>query len=91
MTRLHWDLIGWGGYWSGGSGGSVIQVVQLVQVVQEARMISIDDMPSENIWFSWSKSSNYREMLGRHARDRRTEESGKYRSVLVDQKPQKLH
>ena len=21
LTRLHWDLIGWGGHWSGGSGG----------------------------------------------------------------------
>ena len=59
LTRLHWDLIGWGGYWSGGSGGPVIQVVQLVQVVQVARMISIDDMHSENIWLSWSKSSIY--------------------------------
>ena len=38
-------LIGWGGHWSGGSGGPVIQVVQVV------RMTSIDDMPSENIWF----------------------------------------
>ena len=45
---LDWALIGWGGHWSGGSGGPVIQVIQVVQVV---RMISIDDMPSENIWF----------------------------------------
>ena len=31
------------------------------QVVQVVRMISIDAMRSENMWFSWSKSSNYRE------------------------------
>ena len=32
-------------------------MVQVVQVVQVVRMISIDDMHSENIRFSWSKSS----------------------------------
>ena len=62
-TGLDWALIGWGGHWSGGSGGPVIQVVQVV------RMISIDDMHSENIRFSWSKSSNYQEKLKCHACD----------------------
>ena len=68
LTGLHWDLIGWGGHWSGGSGGPLIQVIQVVQVVkgvQVVRKISIDDMHSENILFSWSKSSNYREKLRR--------------------------
>ena len=32
-------------------------------------MISIDYMHSENIWFSWSKSSNYRGKLRCHACD----------------------
>ena len=59
-------LIGWGGHWSGGSGGPVIQVVHVVQVVQVVRMISIDDIHSENIWFSWCKSSNYHEKLRCH-------------------------
>ena len=61
--------MGWGGHWSGGSGGPLIQVVQVVQVI---RIISIDDMNSENIWFSWSKKSNYQEKLRCHARDGRT-------------------
>ena len=55
-------------------------------------MISLDYMHSENIWFSWSKPSNYQEKLRCHACDERTDrrtESGKSRSVLVDQKPQK--
>ena len=34
-----------------------IQVIQVVQVVQVGRMISLGDMHSENIWYSWSKSS----------------------------------
>ena len=32
-------------------------------------MISLDDMHSENIWFSWSKPSNYRGKLRCHACD----------------------
>ena len=32
-------------------------------------MISLDDMQSENIFFSWSKSSNYRGKLRCHACD----------------------
>ena len=43
-------------------------MVQLVQVV------SLDDMHSENIWFSGSKPSNYREKLICHACDGGTEE-----------------
>ena len=30
-----------------------------VQVVEVVRMISLDDIHSENIWFSWYKPSNY--------------------------------
>ena len=61
----------------------VVQVIQVVQVVQVVRMISIDDRHSENIWFSWPKSSNYQEKFRYHACDIRTadarteEESGK--------------
>ena len=33
-----------------------LRVVSVIQVVQVVRMIRIDDMHSENIWFSWSKS-----------------------------------
>ena len=54
----------------------VEKVVQVVQVVQVVRIISPDDMHSENIWFLWSKPSNYQEKLRCHARDGRTE-SGK--------------
>ena len=49
----------------------VIHVVQVVQVVQVVRMISIDDMPSENIWFY---GLNYGEKLRFHACDERTDE-----------------
>ena len=57
LTGLQWDLIGWSGHWSGGSGGPVIQVIEVVQVVQvvpvvqAVRMIGIDDMHSESVWF----------------------------------------
>ena len=57
----------------------VIQVVQVVQVVGVVRTISLDDMHSENIWFSSYKPSKYREKLLCHACDgeRTEEESGK--------------
>ena len=67
-------------------------MVQVVQVIQVVRMISLDDIYSENIWFSWCKPSNYREKLVCHACDGgRTEEEeiGNWCSVLADQKPQK--
>ena len=67
-TGLAWALIGWGGHWSGGSGGPVIQVGQVVQLV---RMISVDGMHSENIWFSWI---NHQIIKKRHACDGRTDE-----------------
>ena len=47
----------------------LIQVVQVVQVVRVVRTISLDDMHSENIWFSCYKPSKYREKLIRHACD----------------------
>ena len=37
-------------------------------------MISLEDMHSENMWFSWSKPSNYREKLRYHACDGGMEE-----------------
>ena len=59
-------------------------MIQVEKVVQVVRIISPDDMHSENILFLWSKPSNYQEKLRCHACDeltdggRRTEEeSGK--------------
>ena len=52
----------------------VIQVIQVVHVIQVVRMISLDDMHSENIWFPWSKPSNYQGKLRCHACDGRTDE-----------------
>ena len=61
---LYWDALGCTGlYWA----------VQLV------RMISLDDMHSENIWFSWSKPSNYQGKLRCHTRDGRTDGGGKWK------------
>ena len=42
------------------------------------RLNSIDNMHSGNMWFSWSKSSNYQEKLRCHACDGRTED-GKWK------------
>ena len=47
----------------------VVQVVRVIQVVRVARTTSLDDMHSENIWFSWYKPSKYREKLICHAVD----------------------
>ena len=47
-------------------------IVRVVQVVRVARTTSLDDMHSENIWFSWYKPSKYREKLICHACDKRT-------------------
>ena len=58
----------------------VVQVVWVVQVVRVARTTSLDDMHSENIWFSWYKPSKYREKLICHACDGRTED-GRRRKV----------
>ena len=52
----------------------VVQVVWVVQVVRVAGTTSLDDMHSENIWFSWQKPSKYREKLICHACDGRTDE-----------------
>ena len=62
----------------------VVQVVQEVQVIQVTRMISLDDMHSENKWFSWCKPSNYQGKLRSHARDEGTDgrtEDGKWKIV----------
>ena len=58
----------------------VIQVVQVVQVVLVVRTISLDDMHSENIWFSWYKPSKYREKLICHACDGGRTEDGRTES-----------
>ena len=57
----------------------VVQVVWVVQVVRVARTTSLDDMHSENIWFSWYKPSKYREKLICHACDERTDVGGKWK------------
>ena len=49
----------------------------MFQVVSVVRMISLDDMHSENLWFSWFKPSNYGEKLRCHACDGRTDERWK--------------
>ena len=43
-----------------------------VKVVGVVRVVSLDDVHSENIWLSWSKPANYREQLRFHAYDIRT-------------------
>ena len=71
----------------------VVQVFQAVQVVSVVRMISLDDLHSENIWFSWFRPSNYREKYRCHACNGRMDErkeSGKKCSILEEQKPQKV-
>ena len=57
----------------------MVQVVQVVQVVRVARTTSLDDMHSENIWFSWYKPSKYREKLICHACDGGRTEDGKWK------------
>ena len=47
----------------------VVQDVQIVQVVQVVKVVSLDDMHTEDIYFTWSKQSNYRENLRCHACD----------------------
>ena len=44
-------------------------MVQVIQVIQVVRTISLDDMHSENIWFSCYKPSKYRKKLICHACD----------------------
>ena len=52
----------------------------MVQVVGIVRTISLDDMHSENIWFSSYKPSKYREKLLCHACDgERTNGGGKWK------------
>ena len=41
----------------------VVRVVRVIQVVQLVKGVSIDDMHSENIWYTWSKPSDYWEKL----------------------------
>ena len=61
-------------------------------MVQVVRMISIDDMHTEDIWFSWGKSSNHQEKLRCHARDERTDgrrtEDGKWKIVQCSVRPE---
>ena len=66
----------------------VVQVVWVVQVVRVARTTSLDDMHSENIWFSWYKLSKYREKLICHACDGRTEDGGKWKIVQCSGRPE---
>ena len=48
-------------------------------MVGVVRTISLDDMHSENIWFSWYKPSKYREKLICHACDGGRTEDGKWK------------
>ena len=57
----------------------VVQVVWVVQVVRVARTTSLDDMHSENIWFSWYEPSKYRKKLICHACDGGGRTDGKWK------------
>ena len=58
----------------------VVQVVRMVQVVRVARTTSLDDMHSENIWFSWYRPPKYPEKLICHTCDGgRTNGRGKWK------------
>ena len=46
-----------------------VQMLQVVQVLQVVKVVSFDDMHSENIWFAWSKPSDYGDKLRCHACD----------------------
>ena len=37
----------------------LVRAVHLVQMVGKVHEVSLDDMHSENIWFTWSKPSDY--------------------------------
>ena len=50
-------------------------------------MTSPDDMHSENIWFSWSKPSNYHENLRCHACDERMN-GGKWKMEQYSVRPE---
>jgi len=54
-------------------------VIQVIQVVRVVMMINLDYMHSENMWFSLSKLSNYREKLRCHARDGGRTNGGKWK------------
>ena len=66
----------WAGLGCSGLYWAALGCTGLYWAVQLVRMISLDDMHSENIWFSWSKSSNYQEKLRCHACDIRTHGGG---------------
>ena len=71
----------------------VVQVVQEVQVIQVIQVVSLDDIHSENIWFSGSNSSNYRGKLRCHTCDGRTNGGGKWKIGQyseLNQKPQNV-
>ena len=48
------------------------------------KMISLDDMHPENIWFSWYKPSNYQEKLIRHACDKDSTAVSIFVVILVE-------
>ena len=47
----------------------MVQVVHVVQVVKAAQVVSLDDIHSESLWFTWSKPTDYSEKLRCHACD----------------------
>ena len=69
-------------------------MIQVIQVVSVVRIISLDDMHLENIWFSGYKSSNDRGKLRCHACDIHTDgrtDRGKWeieQCSELNQKPQ---
>ena len=54
----------------------MVHVVQLIQVIKVVQVVQVDDMLSNNIWFSWYKASKYREKFICHACDGRMDGGG---------------
>ena len=68
-------------------------MAKVVKGVQVVRINSPDHMHSENIWFLWSKPSNYQEKLRCHAREQRTDGrktggGGKWKIVQCSGRPE---
>ena len=41
----------------------VVQVMQVMQVVHAVRMVSPDDIHSENIWFKWYENGKWKQVI----------------------------
>ena len=73
FTGLYWAFLGCTGLQWAQQVVHVDHVDQVNQVIQVVQVISLDDMHSDNIWFSWSKLSRKVEM----SREERTDGGGR--------------